>query len=93
MGGATTTGRSSPSSSKVEYFLRMFVFSCLFFVSMFHATCDVLGIGDVDGSVEALLDVIGTYHASSQCLLDVVHYGVGPVTPSDIEFAKAFQGS
>ncbi|CAG0923027.1 unnamed protein product, partial [Notodromas monacha] len=47
--------------------------------------------GDVDGSVEALLDVIGTYH-SPMCLLDVVHYGVGPVSAKDIEYAEAFDG-
>lgn len=47
--------------------------------------------GDVDGSVEALLDVLETY-TGSLCKLDVVHYGVGNVTVSDIELAEAFQG-
>lgn len=46
--------------------------------------------GDVDGSVEALLDVMESY-TSSLCKLDVVHYGVGNVTVSDIELAEAFQ--
>lgn len=47
--------------------------------------------GDVDGSVEALLDVLETY-SSSLCKLDVVHFGIGNITVSDIELAEAFQG-
>jgi len=31
--------------------------------------------GDVDGSVEALLDVLDTYDCHDQCRLDIVHYG------------------
>lgn len=45
--------------------------------------------GDVDGSVEAILDVLDTY-SSDLCQLDVVHYGVGPVSPNDISLAQAF---
>lgn len=46
--------------------------------------------GDVDGSVEAFLDILETY-TSSLCKLDVVHYGVGNVTVTDIELAETFQ--
>ncbi|XP_047111095.1 translation initiation factor IF-2, mitochondrial isoform X1 [Schistocerca piceifrons] len=46
--------------------------------------------GDVDGSVEAILDVLETYHSNSQCKLDLVHYGVGGVTETDIELAEVF---
>lgn len=46
-------------------------------------------LGDVDGSVEALLDVMDSYH-SSQCTLDLIHYGVGPITESDIKLAEPF---
>jgi len=44
----------------------------------------------VDGSVEALLDVLETYH-SSRCILDMIHYGVGPVTEGDVKLAEPFQ--
>jgi translation initiation factor IF-2 len=46
--------------------------------------------GDVHGSVEAILDVLDTYQENHQVRLDIVHYGVGDVTPSDIELAKTF---
>lgn len=46
--------------------------------------------GDVHGSVEAILDVLETYHDNDQVRLDIVHYGVGDVTEGDIELAKTF---
>ncbi|XP_045036915.1 translation initiation factor IF-2, mitochondrial-like isoform X2 [Daphnia magna] len=45
--------------------------------------------GDVDGSVEALLDVLDSYQ-STNCILDLIHYGVGPITESDIKLAEPF---
>ncbi|XP_073998780.1 mitochondrial translation initiation factor 2 [Rhodnius prolixus] len=45
--------------------------------------------GDVDGSVEAILDVLETYE-STKCKLDVVHYGVGPVSQNDATLAELF---
>lgn len=48
-------------------------------------------LGDVDGSVEAIMDVMETY-TSTLCKLDIVHYGVGNVTINDIELAEAFKG-
>nr|XP_050868441.1 translation initiation factor IF-2, mitochondrial [Vespula vulgaris] len=45
---------------------------------------------DVAGSVEAILDVIGTYTEDEKCRLNVVHYGVGPVAESDVELAATF---
>ncbi|KAI8744462.1 translation initiation factor IF-2, mitochondrial-like [Biomphalaria glabrata] len=47
--------------------------------------------GDVDGSVEAILDTLDTYH-SKKCHLDIIHYGVGAVTESDVEMAAIFNG-
>lgn len=47
--------------------------------------------GDVDGSVEAILDVLNTYEPHL-CDLDIITYGIGPVTPNDIEMASAFAG-
>lgn len=48
-------------------------------------------LGDVIGSVEAILDVLETYK-STKCKLDIIHYGVGSVSISDIEYADTFQG-
>ncbi|KAK0083657.1 hypothetical protein PV326_006625 [Microctonus aethiopoides] len=47
---------------------------------------------DVVGSVEAILDVFETYGDENRCRLDVVHYGIGPVTENDVELAEAFDG-
>ncbi|XP_045537975.1 translation initiation factor IF-2, mitochondrial [Papilio machaon] len=55
-----------------------------------HPTLSVIVKGDVDGSVEAILDILETYDEHDRVRLDLVHYGVGHVTPNDIEIAKAF---
>ncbi|CAG5124153.1 unnamed protein product [Candidula unifasciata] len=47
--------------------------------------------GDVDGTVDALLDVLDTYK-SRMCRLDLIHFGVGHVTESDVEIAADFNG-
>ena len=41
--------------------------------------------------MEAILDALDSYN-SKQCRLDLVHYGVGNVTESDVELAEAFNG-
>ena len=58
--------------------------------SYFH-TVTLLTLGDVDGSVEAILDIIDTY-GSDKCRLNVISYDVGPVTENDVEVAKLFNG-
>ena len=45
--------------------------------------------GDVDGSVEAILSCLDTY-SSEDVLLDIVHFGVGPVSEKDVTMAQAF---
>ncbi|KAL7022062.1 hypothetical protein ACKWTF_012115 [Chironomus riparius] len=45
---------------------------------------------DVHGSCEAILDVLDTYHDNDKVRLDIVHYGIGDVTESDMELAKLF---
>ncbi|XP_028323338.1 translation initiation factor IF-2, mitochondrial isoform X2 [Gouania willdenowi] len=49
--------------------------------------------GDVDGSVETLLNVLSGYDAQHQCLMEVVHFGVGDVSENDVNMAHAFGGS
>ncbi|KAG1666617.1 Translation initiation factor IF-2, mitochondrial [Nymphon striatum] len=51
-------------------------------------TLSVILKGDVDGSVDALLDVVGTYYCNHICQLDVIHYGIGPVADSDLRLAE-----
>ena len=47
--------------------------------------------GDVNGSVEAILDTLSTYR-SDLCQLEVVSHGVGEVTEHDIQLAETFKG-
>ncbi|XP_026725711.1 translation initiation factor IF-2, mitochondrial [Trichoplusia ni] len=56
-----------------------------------HPTLSVLVKGDVDGSVEAILDILETYDEHERVRLDLVHFGVGAVTPNDLEIAEMFK--
>ncbi|NP_001082793.1 translation initiation factor IF-2, mitochondrial [Danio rerio] len=55
-------------------------------------TMPIIIKGDVDGSVEALLNILESYDADDQCLLDVVHFGVGDISEKDINLAETFSG-
>ncbi|XP_028031294.1 translation initiation factor IF-2, mitochondrial [Bombyx mandarina] len=55
-----------------------------------HPALNVIVKGDVDGSVEAILDILDTYDDHERVRLDLVHFGVGQVTPNDLEIAEAF---
>lgn len=55
-------------------------------------TINIIVKGDVAGSVEAILDVFNTYGSDDKCRLSIVHYGVGPVTETDLQIADAFGG-
>uniref|UniRef100_A0A8C4VLC8 Translation initiation factor IF-2, mitochondrial n=1 Tax=Gopherus evgoodei TaxID=1825980 RepID=A0A8C4VLC8_9SAUR len=48
--------------------------------------------GDVDGSTEAILNILDSYNADSECELDVIHFGVGDVSENDINLAETFKG-
>ncbi|XP_043273358.1 translation initiation factor IF-2, mitochondrial isoform X2 [Venturia canescens] len=52
---------------------------------------NILLKGDVAGSIEAILDVFDTYTDEDRCRLHIVHYGVGPLTESEVELAQAFE--
>ncbi|OUC42994.1 putative translation initiation factor IF-2 [Trichinella nativa] len=47
---------------------------------------------DVDGSLEAILDVYRTYN-STKCNFDLVHFGIGDVTENDLEIADTFKAA
>ncbi|KAF7646977.1 hypothetical protein LDENG_00179420 [Lucifuga dentata] len=49
--------------------------------------------GDVDGSVEAILNILDTYDAHEQCSMEVIHFGVGDISENDIIMAETFSGS
>ena len=45
---------------------------------------------DVNGSLEAILDVLDTYDQQDKVNLDLIHFEVGQVKQSDIEMASTF---
>ncbi|KAM3865324.1 translation initiation factor IF-2, mitochondrial [Diretmus argenteus] len=49
--------------------------------------------GDVDGSVEAILNILDSYDAHEQCRMEVVHFGIGDISENDIAMAETFSGS
>lgn len=51
-----------------------------------------MGLGDVDGSVETILNILESYDADEQCQMDVVHFGVGDVSENDLTLAETFSG-
>ncbi|XP_070590857.1 translation initiation factor IF-2, mitochondrial isoform X2 [Erythrolamprus reginae] len=48
--------------------------------------------GDVDGSVETILNILKTYDADEECILDVIHCGIGDISENDINIAESFKG-
>ncbi|KAI4886611.1 hypothetical protein NFI96_012731, partial [Prochilodus magdalenae] len=49
--------------------------------------------GDVEGSVEAILNILESYDADEQCRMNIVHFGVGNVSENDVSLAEAFSGT
>lgn len=46
----------------------------------------------MDGSVEAILNILDSYDAQHQCQMDVVHFGIGDISENDVNMAQMFTG-
>ena len=46
---------------------------------------------DVNGSLEAILNVLETYNSHDKVILDVVHFEVGQIKKGDLEMAETFE--
>uniref|UniRef100_A0A7N6FAR4 Tr-type G domain-containing protein n=1 Tax=Anabas testudineus TaxID=64144 RepID=A0A7N6FAR4_ANATE len=57
-----------------------------------HPSLPLIVKGDVDGSVEAILNILDSYDAQQQCELKVVHFGIGDVSENDVNMADTFAG-
>ena len=44
----------------------------------------------MDGSVEAILNILDSYDAQHQCQMDVVHFGIGDISENDVNMAQMF---
>uniref|UniRef100_A0A1I8AIX7 Tr-type G domain-containing protein n=1 Tax=Steinernema glaseri TaxID=37863 RepID=A0A1I8AIX7_9BILA len=53
-----------------------------------HPLLRILLRSDVDGTLEAILNVLETYDSDSQCEMQLVDFGVGPPNDKDIELAS-----
>lgn len=62
-------------------------------IENFTPAVNIIVKGDMAGSVEALLDIFDTYTYDTICHLNIVHYGIGSITQSDIELADTFKGN
>ncbi|XP_016911875.1 translation initiation factor IF-2, mitochondrial isoform X2 [Apis cerana] len=60
-------------------------------IKNFTPAINIIVKGDMAGSVEALLDIFDTYTYDTICQLNIVHYGIGFITQSDIELADTFK--
>lgn len=56
------------------------------------AVLSFIHAGDVDGSVEAILNILDSYDCEDECKLDIVYFGMGDISENDITLAEAFNG-
>ncbi|NXT64941.1 IF2M factor, partial [Chaetops frenatus] len=55
-------------------------------------TLSLIVKGDVDGSVEAILNILDSYDCEDECKLDIVYFGMGDISENDVSLAEAFNG-
>ncbi|NWI39225.1 IF2M factor, partial [Picathartes gymnocephalus] len=55
-------------------------------------TLSLIVKGDVDGSVEAILNILDSYDCEDECKLDIVYFGMGDISENDISLAEVFNG-
>ncbi|XP_058690097.1 translation initiation factor IF-2, mitochondrial [Poecile atricapillus] len=55
-------------------------------------TLSLIVKGDVDGSVEAILNILDSYDCEDECKLDIVYFGMGDISENDISLAESFNG-
>ncbi|NXS36588.1 IF2M factor, partial [Pomatostomus ruficeps] len=55
-------------------------------------TLSLIVKGDVDGSVEAILNILDSYDCEDECKLDIVYFGMGDISENDINLAETFNG-
>uniref|UniRef100_A0A8C5UMW5 Translation initiation factor IF-2, mitochondrial n=1 Tax=Malurus cyaneus samueli TaxID=2593467 RepID=A0A8C5UMW5_9PASS len=55
-------------------------------------TLSLIVKGDVDGSLEAILNILDSYDCEDECKLDIVYFGLGDISENDISLAEAFNG-
>ncbi|NXR23358.1 IF2M factor, partial [Cinclus mexicanus] len=55
-------------------------------------TLSLIVKGDVDGSVEAILNILDSYDCEDECKLEIVYFGMGDISENDISLAEAFNG-
>ncbi|NXB91847.1 IF2M factor, partial [Vidua chalybeata] len=55
-------------------------------------TLSLIVKGDVDGSVEAILNILDSYDCEDECKLDILYFGMGDISENDISLAEAFNG-
>jgi len=53
---------------------------------------NVIVKADVDGSLEAILNVLDTYPTENDVKINLIHFEVGPLKKSDLELAETFDG-
>uniref|UniRef100_A0A8B9GZ88 Translation initiation factor IF-2, mitochondrial n=1 Tax=Astyanax mexicanus TaxID=7994 RepID=A0A8B9GZ88_ASTMX len=57
-----------------------------------HPSLSLIIKGDVEGSVEAILNILDSYNAEEQCQMEIVYFGVGDISENDVNLAEAFSG-
>lgn len=78
-----------------DFLLHSVELTLVVFLSLTYTKTAVLPFictGDVDGSVEAILNILDSYDCEDECKLDIIYFGIGDISENDISLAEAFNG-